>query len=96
MKDEKNNTADIPQCALCGSTLQAGEQIFRCPECQTFYHAECWQLCGNKCAVLGCVGAGEPAYSSRKPSFFESPTSNIINIDPRELHQLINRISLAL
>ncbi len=52
-----------PQCALCGDRFEIGEQVFRCPVCETMYHADCWKTCGNKCVVLGCPGTEEPGYA---------------------------------
>lgn len=45
-------------CAYCHTETRNRGQIAQCSSCKSVYHIGCWQENGNKCAVLGCNGAG--------------------------------------
>ena len=46
-------------CPICANPVEnyvqeADLQAVVCAKCGTLYHKSCWQLGGNKCAILGC------------------------------------------
>ncbi|MFL6216869.1 MAG: RING finger protein [Blastocatellia bacterium] len=41
-------------CAICQSPLEPQGELKQCPECQSLYHADCWQENGG-CAIYGCA-----------------------------------------
>lgn len=46
-------------CPICANPVEnyveeTDLQAVVCAKCGTLYHKTCWQLGGNKCAVLGC------------------------------------------
>jgi len=52
-------------CAICQTTVVAGEKVCSCPSCSLPYHAECWQENGG-CAQYGCPSA--PATEKAAPA----------------------------
>lgn len=56
------------RCSYCRDALAVGSDEARCPECDTAYHAPCWQELG-RCAVKGCPGrAARPARARPAPA----------------------------
>ena len=41
------------KCGVCLQLL-AAEVLTYCARCRTYYHPECWDYNGRKCAVYGC------------------------------------------
>src|SRR5512138_2081358 len=51
---QTNLPPDGSLCAICQSSLEPPSELTRCPECQSAYHADCWQENGG-CAIYGCA-----------------------------------------
>ncbi len=49
----ESRSAPAENCAICMSSIDAGEAAVACPSCRAPYHAECWSENGG-CAVYGC------------------------------------------
>lgn len=41
-------------CAICMSSIEAGDAATQCPGCASAYHEDCWNENGG-CAVYGCA-----------------------------------------
>ena len=52
------------KCAICQTSIIAGEHIVYCPHCSLPFHKECWDDNGG-CAQYGCPGA--PATVKAEP-----------------------------
>ena len=49
-----DSTLDGLTCPICRCGFEPGEELTDCPECDTVYHADCWEE-NTGCAVYGCA-----------------------------------------
>lgn len=54
-------------CQVCGTSVQNGTKVHRCPECDTPHHLECWRYNNDQCAIFGCRSGNARPDLTRKP-----------------------------
>lgn len=68
-------------CPYCSSEIVPQQDFVTCPSCITFYHADCWHANDNRCARLGCSGAGSlPTQTFRRESSSRAPRKRSLNV----------------
>ena len=92
MTESVEQTCRPKECPFCGDSIFSDSLVFQCPACNSDYHAECWEFCGQKCGRFGCSGvATTRSERVRAPQLSALP--QMMRITPREVAQTWRRVS---